>query len=190
MRSLPRGSASPGRVPPPGEPRERGANGIFPGETFRLLPGFAFPALSPAAPAVPPYLGRVPPPGEPSERIANESSGVGRSGFFRALRSQLFRQRPRRCRPTWVGFHRRGNRVKGWSTVRSKGDVPAFLEPRVVPSFARRPRRCRPTSFRNHESYESHESLIPDDFDSPYLKSAFKDAHNPLIFRVFCVFRG
>ena len=31
---------------------------------------------------------------------------------------------------------------------------------------------------------------MPDDFDSPHLKSAFNDAHNPLIFRVFCVFRG
>ncbi len=41
--------------------------------------------------------------------------------------------------------------------------------------------------FRNHESYES---LIPDDFESPHLKSAFNGDHHPLIFRVFCVFRG
>jgi len=34
-----------------------------------------------------------------------------------------------------VGFHRWGNRAKGWQTVGSKGDVPAFLELRVPVPF-------------------------------------------------------
>jgi len=45
-----------GRVPPLGGPGERNVNDGIRDWTFRLLPGFSFAPLSPAAPAVPPYL--------------------------------------------------------------------------------------------------------------------------------------
>jgi hypothetical protein len=48
-----------GRVPLRGEPREREANEWVRGWTVRLLPGFSFAILSPAALAMPPYLVRA-----------------------------------------------------------------------------------------------------------------------------------